>query len=371
MINQGKDVPTPLGGWPKIPPEAAASYEAAQDRLISEVEAAIGTDPRLTEVWGQPRLRELLHLNHQNHARFMATVFQLGAYQMLERVLPWAYRAYSHRGVPFAYFEVALPAWRQAVTRHLPIDHQPDILAVYDWMIAQHEALVAEARRPLPPRRSSGAHQVFLTTLRAGDFRGALALARQRVTKPDDLAPFFQDVIRPAMVEIGLLWESGELSVAQEHLLTAQVTMILSHLYCTALQAPRTRGKAVVSAAPNEFHELGALMVAQALEADGWSVIFTGANTPLHDLRELVRREKPIFLAISVTMPYHLPAVRDFIVSCRADEELRPLRIMVGGQAVTLAPDLLRLLQADGTADSCVEAVQLARNWECQRNQRG
>jgi methanogenic corrinoid protein MtbC1 len=46
----------------------------------------------------------------------------------------------------------------------------------------------------------------------------------------------------------------------------------------------QAKGKAVITAAPNEFYEIGAWMISDILEFDGWEVRYLGANTPVNDL---------------------------------------------------------------------------------------
>ena len=48
--------------------------------------------------------------------------------------------------------------------------------------------------------------------------------------------------------------------------------------------AYETDGIVVVTTAPNEFHEIGAWMIANTLEGDGWDIHFLGSNTPKRDL---------------------------------------------------------------------------------------
>ena len=48
-----------------------------------------------------------------------------------------------------------------------------------------------------------------------------LELVHDTVQGPEDVAPFYLELIQPALWEVGALWETGEISVAQEHLVSA------------------------------------------------------------------------------------------------------------------------------------------------------
>ena len=50
------------------------------------------------------------------------------------------------------------------------------------------------------------------------------------------------------------------------------------------------RGIAVLACAPGEHHEIGLLMLAILLRADGWQVAYLGADTPMADAAALAER---------------------------------------------------------------------------------
>lgn len=179
-----------------------------------------------------------------------------------------------------------------------------------------------------------------------GDVRDALtsallarnsARARQVVLRAvDDGAPIEEvvlDVCTPALHEIGDRWSAGEVTVAEEHYATAVVDRLLATL-APRLQRPPTGGRmAIVSTTPGEQHALGARIVSDLLEADGWEVLHLGADTPIEDLMQLVENEAPDLLALSTTTPQGLPNV-DRLLRHAAALEPRPV-LAVGGQLWT------------------------------------
>ena len=88
-------------------------------------------------------------------------------------------------------------------------------------------------------------------------------------------------VVRPLLRTIGERWAAGELSVAEEHLVSEAVRSRLGHLLGDA--GGGVRGVAVLACAPGERHELGLMMAAIALRRDGWKVVYLGADTPLEE----------------------------------------------------------------------------------------
>ncbi len=91
-----------------------------------------------------------------------------------------------------------------------------------------------------------------------------------------------EEVARAVLVEVGDRWERGELSVAHEHLISSAVRGRIMRLL--ADRRPAVRGRAVLACAPGERHELGLLMLAGLLCADGWGSR-TSAQRRLHSTR--------------------------------------------------------------------------------------
>ncbi len=78
------------------------------------------------------------------------------------------------------------------------------------------------------------------------------------------------EVVTPALQWAGDAWHRGELSVAQEHAITAKVRAHLGKLISEGRGG--VRGSAVLACAPGEHHDIGLLMLAVMLRADGGRV---------------------------------------------------------------------------------------------------
>jgi methanogenic corrinoid protein MtbC1 len=113
-------------------------------------------------------------------------------------------------------------------------------------------------------------------TIRA-DVNGLARLVDQALSGPS-LEDAFSESLAPALTEVGALWADGKIGVAQEHLASGTVRAALQKL----LSDPRggLRGTAVLACAPGEQHEIGLLMLAVLLRADGWQVAYLGPDTP-------------------------------------------------------------------------------------------
>jgi len=351
----------------KIRPEAAASYIRVRDAMLEDVNASMAAHPRInTLIGGNPPA--MMYNNHRHHIDFISTVLKFSSFEMLAKILPWVYRTYLAHGFSPDYFPVVLEAWKQAVRKHLGSSElAAEIIAVYDWMLKNHSllielsAMVPEEEVPYPELAEE--RRNFGTRLLAGDYASCLKIAESILARNQGQELLYMGLIKPVMYEIGRLWEQDKISAAEEHLATSLVGRILAALYAKFPIAATNRGKAVVTSAPNEYHELGARMLADLLETAGWDVLFLGANTPAEELLTLLSKTNPRFVAISLTMPFGLDKVADIISRIKAKPELSGIRIMVGGAAFNIDPHLWRQVGADAWAQNPNDAIRQAVAW--------
>jgi methanogenic corrinoid protein MtbC1 len=204
----------------------------------------------------------------------------------------------------------------------------------------------------------------LVSHLVTADVRGCIKIAEQETRDPDNAAPFLLHVLQPAMYEIGRLWQESRISVAHEHLATSIAERLLTTVCGRRTLPCPMRGRIMIAAAPGELHSLGARMVSEFLEIDGWAVFYLGVNTPTDALLAMLERVQPQIFIISVTIPANLDAARDLVLAIRANPALEDLRIMFGGQAFGGQDDLWKSLGADAYATDAADAVEKASELE-------
>lgn len=203
-------------------------------------------------------------------------------------------------------------------------------------------------------------YEDYVASLRVGDRRQALNIARTALNDGVDIRNLYMDVFQPAMHEIGRLWETNQITVAQEHLATAITQSVMAHLYAHVFAKP-PRGRTVVATCiGGELHELGIRMVADFFEMEGWDVYYLGANMPIEDVVSMVNDQNADLLAISATLNNHVPRARDLIHAVRESPIGSKVKIFFGGQPINRSPNISQTVGADMTAPDAQEAVRLA-----------
>lgn len=165
-------------------------------------------------------------------------------------------------------------------------------------------------------------------------------------------------VFQPVQQEIGRLWQTNRISVAQEHYATAATQFVMAQLYPYIFAAPRCGRRLVATSVGNELHELGVRMVADFFEMAGWDTYYLGANTPTPSVLRAVADYRADALGISATLTPHIAQVAELVGAARQLPS-RPV-ILVGGYPFNLSPSLWQQVGADGTASDAQRAVRVA-----------
>lgn len=168
----------------------------------------------------------------------------------------------------------------------------------------------------------------FLEALVARDSAKARRAIDAALQDGGAIEDIYLGVLQPALYEIGHRWALGDLNVAQEHYATVIATSLVNHLSERRELPPKDGRLAFVTGTPEEQHTLGARMVADFLEGDGWETILLGAGPPAHDVVELVDQERPDVVALSTSTAGVLPGVVELVGALDA---LRPRPLIVAG----------------------------------------
>ena len=126
-------------------------------------------------------------------------------------------------------------------------------------------------------------------------------------SKPD----VYHNLMTPAMRHIGFLWETNEITVADEHLATATCDFILSKLSYGMEKKP-SAGKAMFLCLDGEQHYLGLMMVDSLFREYGWDTRYFGPSLPLEYALQTAETWKPDVIGLSVSIVYHLPQLRQY-----------------------------------------------------------
>ncbi len=238
--------------------------------------------------------------------------------------------------------------------------HAGPLVAPVAKILDAFDALPTESSSHLDPATNEhfDLARRYLDALLAGRRSEAVAEVVGAVDDGLPIRDVYLSVLQPVQYEIGRLWQTNKIAVAQEHLFTATTQLIMSQLYSRLFADAPTSRQILVAGVSGDLHEIGARILADFFEMEGWDTSYLGANVMLDDITSTLLEQRIDVAALSVTMVHHVPRIREAIAAIRS---IAPqTAIIVGGYPFSISPELWRELGADGTAGDAKGAVELA-----------
>lgn len=208
---------------------------------------------------------------------------------------------------------------------------------------------VSEAMALLSSGESDGLREVEALRRGGADVEGTLdavweeltdALVNYRRERVDEIlnrlapVPFstrLHEVFFPVLRRVGDLWESGAISVTQEHyasaLLRTHFAGILLGLGMRDSRAPHAACTTFVG----ELHELAALALAIHLSLQGYRVSYLGPNLPPEDVAQFCASQQVQLLCVSVINSVSKDEVDAYIAALSESADVKKTRVVLGG----------------------------------------
>lgn len=319
------------------------------------------THPGLLKRYGETGIIKSVE-EVEYHLTFLAEAIASSSPSLFTTYVQWARAIRMARKETVADLAEILKSLREVLSEHLPVQTGAIAGEYLEQALSRFDSFVAEPSHLNGDDPMADLARSYLNALLRGTRQLAATLIDSAANGGTDVREIYLRVFQPVLYEIGRLWQNNEISVAQEHYASATTQLVMSQLYPHIFNADR-RGKVLVAACVSgDLHEIGLRMVADYFEMAGWDTHYLGANVPTPDLLDLMLERRADMLALSVTMIFDLPAIRDTIEAVRKREKCENLPILVGGNPFNIAPELWRSVGADGYAPDAAIALKVAED---------
>jgi methanogenic corrinoid protein MtbC1 len=199
----------------------------------------------------------------------------------------------------------------------------------------------------------------YLEPLLRGDRRGCRCIIEETMQSGIPANSVYLHLIWPVMAEVERLARADKITSIQEHLATRINRTIADQLQNKLPRRPARGKKAVVCCAREELQELGAQIIADLFESDGWLVQFLGGGLTNDDIFGYVNEHAPDVLLIYGTAAKQAPDVRRLIDRIRSVNAWPDMRIVVSGGVFNRAEGLWEEIGADGYAATAGDALRV------------
>ena len=167
----------------------------------------------------------------------------------------------------------------------------------------------------------------------SGDVAGSWQVIEAAMASGLEAREIYVRLLAPALHEIGASWQSGRVSIDQEHLASSVATTLIGRLGPRFVHPGRKKGVVIVAMPPGERHGLGVAMLADILTDAGYGVLNLGPDTPAASLVAAMRDAGSLAaVVVSVVDVERRPAAGRLLAAARRERASVPL--LVGGNAV-------------------------------------
>lgn len=300
------------------------------------------------DIFGEEGLYEQLSY----HQKLIKTACELGSFAILLDYLSARYRLFISRGIDTEYFLIENHYCCNAIRHFLFEPYAMEFVALYAQSLSHHEALsIIDTSYVL----SNSLVDKLTQALINGDEAKVREIFNGHLDEFDSPLDFLDQAVKPAMILIGIAWETAQISVAKEHVATAIIERIWGNLAKNLHQDYDTNQSALIITPDSQLHKLGSKMVATFMESKGWKVAQMNLNENDHEVYRAIDLLHPNLILCSVMLPICIPLIQKFVTNLRVQQPIYGGKIAVGGQAFYRSDPPILLKNIDFQSSTLIE----------------
>jgi len=170
----------------------------------------------------------------------------------------------------------------------------------------------------------------FFNSLVDGEKEKCTHIVQSLLNDGYDLKDIYNELFKKSLYRIGKLWDNDKMSIPEEHMATQIVESLISRF--APVGNSNSDRKVVVTCIDKEFHEIGAKMVSNVFELEGWNSYYLGASVPSKEILKFVKQIDPEVIALSWSLYLNLGRFLDVVDHLTRFFPTK--KIIVGGQAL-------------------------------------
>jgi 5-methyltetrahydrofolate--homocysteine methyltransferase len=194
-----------------------------------------------------------------------------------------------------------------------------------------------------------------------GNAKAAKEITQHAIEAGADPVKLVQEVMTPAMAEVGKRFECSEYFVP-ELLLAARAMKSSLELLRPLLAAggSKSSGRVAIGTVQGDLHDIGKNLVASMFEGAGFEVIDLGVNVAPERFVSAVKDKQAQIVAMSALLTSTMPGMRTTIDALQQSGLREKVKVLIGGAPIT--QQYADEIGADGYSESAATAVALARH---------
>jgi MerR family transcriptional regulator, light-induced transcriptional regulator len=352
--------------------QSADSIDQVSKALVEWTLAAMAEEDPSFATRNGPEAMRLWRGELKNRIQHLAEAVACGSPEILARNVCWSREAFEARDLPVTDLDASVRCLRSVIDEQLPASIATRCSVAIDAGLARlaeakpcrSDRAVSENPEPIAGEdEDATAARLYLLHLFERQEEEAARVVLDMQERGRGTTEIYERVLAPALAEIGRMWHLREATIADEHFATGATRMIMAELRRNAPREPRIGRSCLCTAVGGDLHDLGIRMVADVFEFAGWDSECLGADMPAEEIvSALESRVTGRFdlLAVAANTMLGLRPTADLIDIVRGSSVGKGVRVLVGGLPFRIAPELAKVVGADGCAHSASAAVELA-----------
>lgn len=311
------------------------------------------------------RVQKIIYRDTRYNVDFLYTAYVLKDAMVMEKYAVWLFELMAGIMKQFTRERTAkyviehLEAVKQGVLQVVGEDKRAELLELLSR--AQEcirQAIAQDGQAAFRPSPFEAEIEEYMASLFAKNNKKTMYLVKEFLHRGISVDIIYVGILAESMRRVGELWHSSQISVDMEHYCTSATQLAMTQLYPEVFAA-EPKGKTLLCACPGtELHEMGARIVADVFENNGWDSIYLGAAVPVDYMLKAVRENKPDLVALSVTMPQHLIDCAELVKAIK--KEFPKQKIAVGGRAFSSTDKIWKQWPADFYAADALDLLAKA-----------
>lgn len=291
------------------------------------------------------KIKQIIYRDTRYNVDFLYTAYMLDDSRIMENYGVWLYELmaslmkYKSADEMKSYVIGHLEYIRQGVKQVVSQDKQPRL----DELLVKTEEAIRQYQAAEKPKSSSSyEHEIelYMQSLLEKKRKQSMYLIQKFLADGIPVNDIYIKILAESMRRVGDLWHGAKIGVDLEHYCTSVTQMAMTQLYPVIFSTER-KNRCLLCACPgSELHEMGARMLTDVFENDGWDTIYLGAAVPLDGVMQAIKENHPDLVAFSVTMPQHLMVCQELVKVVR--RSYPALKIAVGGRAFLSTHEIWR-----------------------------
>lgn len=213
-------------------------------------------------------------------------------------------------------------------------------------------------------------YEKFVECLEKDDKPNAVRIALDALeTGKVGIVELYTDLLLPAQNKMELEEKRESVAIWKEHFRTSVVRTVIEYCYPQVVNEglrnsfKMGKKKILVFCPAEEYHDVGARMIADFFTLCGHQVYFLGGNTPPEALLQAMVRLRPEVIAMGVSNYFNLVTAKRTIKDVRKILG-KDISIVLGGAAFKDNLTVVKEIGGDFYVDSYDAVVRISEGWE-------